>query len=214
MRLAVEDEVPLPTALHLHGATLVIDESLLVLAPPVPLAVPPAAQSPNSDRFTVAQLAGLSMKLKEVPSPLIFLSCLEASVHFCPLPAQASAGPFISVEAFISIFDRLGAVGFGASPLLPEAWWPLGVAAYTRLAGLFCESGSPQLAWPEVVFALADVCLNFLIAFAPFWLASSHHRRHRHRYRHAYVSSHADPSSNGVGFACNALRGRQRHGVR
>jgi hypothetical protein len=106
-----------------------------MLPPPPPPPVPKPSQPPVADRFTVVQLAGLATRLRE-----------------------ASGGLKISAQATEAILCRLGAAGFdAASPPLPEAWWPLGPPAYAKLAGLFCADGSPELAWPEVVFTLAAV---------------------------------------------------------
>jgi len=135
LRRAVEDEISLPHALQLQGDALIIDESLLMLPPPPPPPVPRPAQPPIADRFTVAQLQGVATQLK------------------------AASGSFkLSAEALTSVFCRLGAAGFdAASPPLPEAWWPLGPPAYSKITSLFCADGSPELAWPEVVFALAAI---------------------------------------------------------
>jgi len=83
----------------------------------------------------VVQLAGLASKLKAESSHLK-----------------------LSAETAAAVFGRLGAAGFDAvSPPLPEAWWPLGAPAYTKLTKLFCPPGSPELPWVEVVFALSPL---------------------------------------------------------
>lgn len=133
MREAIEKELTLPLSLQLQGDHLVIDETLLMLPPPPPPPVAPAAQDAQADQFSVAQLAGLVTKLK-----------------------AASEGSFITSAALKEALCRLGAAGFdAAAPPLPEVWWPLGPPQYEHVVGLFCPPGAPQVAWCEVVFALA-----------------------------------------------------------
>ena len=106
-----------------------------MLPPPPPPPVPKPAQPLISDRFTVAQLEGLATKL-----------------------SAASVGLMLSAEATSAIFCRLGGAGFdAASPPLPEAWWPLGPPAYDKLTALFVAPDATELAWPEVIFALAPL---------------------------------------------------------
>jgi len=95
--------------------------------------VPPPAQSPVADRFTAVQLANLAAQLR-----------------------AASTGETISVDAFTQVMCRLGSASFDApSPLVPQAWMPLGAPAYQRLGERFCAGGSTLLGWPEVVVVLA-----------------------------------------------------------
>ena len=133
MRSAIEAEATLPLSLQLQGDQLIIDESLLMLPPEPPPPVPPPRQDPLADQFTVVQLQRLAKSLK-----------------------ASADGAFLTGSALKDVLSRLGAAGFDASsPPLPEQWWPLGPSQYEQLVALFCLPGSPQVAWADVLFALA-----------------------------------------------------------
>jgi len=133
MRSAIEAEATLPLSLQLQGDQLIIDESLLMLPPEPPPPVPPPRQDPLADQFTVVQLQRLAKSLK-----------------------ASADGAFLTGSALKDVLSRLGAAGFDASsPPLPEQWWPLGPSQYEQLVALFCPPGSPQVAWADVLFALA-----------------------------------------------------------
>lgn len=128
MRAAIEAEVPLSHALELaDGAALVVDETLLHVAPRPPPPVPPPRERLHELRLTVAQVAALGERFK----------------------AETRA-PTLPLRAAIDVLLRAASAGE-----LPPLWRRFERTVLHEACRLFTSGHAQQVSWHALLCALA-----------------------------------------------------------